>query len=70
MLSRSCFSKATGPTTDREIHDIDCTTEIIERRRHRIRVKNTDQGREIKRHIQALTILHKAYRDDSIVLKF
>ncbi len=70
MLSRSCFGKATGPAIERKIRDIDCTTEIIERRRHRITIKQTDQGREIKRHIQVLTAVHKAYRDDSIVLKF
>jgi fructose-1,6-bisphosphatase-3 len=55
------------PVAGQEIHDIDCTTEIIEKRHHRIRVKNTDRGQEIEHRIEALNALHKAYRDGSIV---
>ena len=57
-----------SPSGDMDIHDIDCTTEIIENRNHRIRIKHTDLGREIRRRIEELTALHNAYRDGSIVL--
>jgi fructose-1,6-bisphosphatase-3 len=51
-----------------DIHDIECTTEIIENQHHRIRIKNTDIGREIQHRIEELAALHNAYRDGSIVL--
>jgi fructose-1,6-bisphosphatase-3 len=51
-----------------DIYDINCTTEIIESQHHRIRIKNTDLGREIRRRIEELTALHNAYRDGSIVM--
>jgi fructose-1,6-bisphosphatase len=50
-----------------DIHDIDCTTEIIESQNHRIRIKNTDIGREIQSRIQELTALHDAYRNGSLI---
>ena len=36
------------PYADTPIHDIECTTEIIENQQYRICVKVTDVGREIK----------------------
>ena len=51
-----------------DIHDIECTTEIIENQHHRIRIKDTDIGREIQHRIEELAALHNAYRDGSIVL--
>jgi fructose-1,6-bisphosphatase-3 len=51
------------PAADMDIHDLDCTTEIIENQNHRIRIKNTDIGREIQSHIEELTALHDAYRN-------
>jgi fructose-1,6-bisphosphatase-3 len=68
LLLATHHGKAARPAADRDIHDIDCTTEIIERRRHRIRIKDTDRGKEIQGRIEALTALHEAYRDGSIVL--
>ena len=55
------------PFSDTGIHDIDCTTEIIENQHHRIRVKNTDVGREIQKSIKELTALHEAYKTGVIV---
>ena len=49
-------------STEQVIHDIDCTTEIIEHRNHRIRIKDTDLGREIQQRIDELMALHDAYR--------
>ena len=43
-----------NPSTDMDTHDIDCTTEIVENRHHRIRIKNTDIGREIQHRIEEL----------------
>jgi fructose-1,6-bisphosphatase-3 len=57
-----------NPITDMDIHDINCTTEIIESRQHRIRIANTDLGREIQHRIEELTALHDAYRKGEIVL--
>ena len=54
-------------STDARIHDIDCTTEIIENQNDRIRVKNTDVGREIQEWIEELTTLHDAYKKGAIV---
>jgi len=68
LLLATHHGEATRPALDRGIQDIDCTTEIIEERHHRIRIKHTDQGRQIKRRIEALTALHMAYRDGSIAL--
>ena len=58
-----------GASADMNVHDIDCTTEIIEKRHHRIRIKDTDMGREIQRRIGELTALHDAYRNGSIDLE-
>jgi fructose-1,6-bisphosphatase-3 len=58
------------PATDMDTHDINCTTEIIESRQNRVRIKNTDQGREIQRHIEELNALHGAYRNGAILPKF
>ena len=55
------------PSADTEIHDIECSTEIIENRRHRIRIKDTDIGRETQNRIQELTTLHDAYLKGTIV---
>ena len=57
-----------SPAADMVIHDIDCTTEILENRRQRIRIKHTDLGREIQRRIGELTALHDAYREGAIVI--
>ncbi len=56
-----------APDADMFIHDIGCTTEIIENQHHRIRIKDTDRGREIQHHIEELTALHNAYRKGEIV---
>jgi fructose-1,6-bisphosphatase-3 len=57
-----------SPYGHMDIHDIECTTEIIENQHHRIRIKNTDLGREIQHHLEDLTTLHDAYREGVIVL--
>ena len=54
------------PGADMEIHDIDCTTEIIENRLHRLRIKNSDRGREIERRIEELTAIHDAFQKGKI----
>lgn len=54
-------------SADIDIHDIGCTTEIIESRHHRIRIKDTDLGRKIQHHIEELRALHDAYREGVIV---
>jgi len=54
------------PGAERRIHDINCTTEIIENRQHRLRIKNSDRGREIERRIEELTAIHNAYRNGKI----
>ena len=56
-----------NPYADTRIHDIECTTEIIENQQYRIRVKNTDVGREIQVCIEELTALHDAYAKGTIV---
>jgi len=48
------------------IHDIACTTMIIEDRDRRIRIKDTDMGREIQSRIEELTDLHDAYQQGAI----
>jgi len=53
---------------DMDIRDIECATEIIENQHHRIRIKDTDLGREIQHRIEELTSLHNAYRDGAVVL--
>ena len=56
--------------TDAGSHDINCTTEIIENQHSRIRVKDTDIGREIQNRIEDLTALHEAYGRGIIKQKF
>jgi fructose-1,6-bisphosphatase-3 len=68
LLLATHHGQAARPAAGRDIHDIDCTTEIIESRHHRIRIRDTDRGQEIQGRIEALTALHMAYRDGSIVL--
>jgi fructose-1,6-bisphosphatase-3 len=46
--------------------DILSKSEILERNYHRIRVKNTDKGRQIQKEINDLRALLKAYRDGYI----
>ena len=55
-----------NPSTKSGIHDIDCTTEIIEHRNHRIRIKDTDLGQETQQCIDELIALHDAYRKGTI----
>lgn len=55
-----------SPPAGMIIQDINCTTEIIENRHHRIRIRNTDQGREIQHRIEELAALHDAYRRGTI----
>ena len=55
-----------NPSADMVIHDIDCTTEIIENQHRRVRIKDTDVGREIQGRIEELTALHDAYREGAI----
>jgi len=56
-----------NPYADTRIHDIECTTEIIENQQYRIRVKNTDVGREMQVCIEELRALHDAYAKGTIV---
>ena len=67
LLLSTHLGKGASPATGLENHDIDCTTEILESRDQRIRIRQTDQGLEIKRRIRELTALHDAYRNGSIV---
>ena len=69
LLLATHQGKAASPAAKLDIHDIDCTTEIVERRGRRIRIKHTDIGLEITRRIEELTALHDAYRDGSIDLE-
>ena len=68
LLLATHLGREASPAADMDIHDIDCTTEIIESQNRRIRIKNTDIGREIQSHIEELTALHDAYRNGSIAL--
>ena len=55
-----------NPSTKSGIHDIDCTTEIIEHRNHPIRIKDTALGRETQQRIDELMALHDAYQKGTI----
>ena len=68
LLLSTHHRRETDPSAAMVIHDIDCTTEIIENQHHRVRIKDTDIGREIQGRIEELTALHDAYRDGAIVL--
>jgi fructose-1,6-bisphosphatase-3 len=67
LLLATHHQKETVPPAGMEIHDIDCSTEIIENRRHRIRIKHTDQGRKIEHRIEALMALQDAYRKGDVL---
>lgn len=67
LLLATHHSGTEKPVGDPDIHDIRCTTEILERRSHRIRIKHTDLGREIAHRIETLTALHDAYKNGTIV---
>lgn len=54
---------AASASADMTVHDIGCATEIIEDRRQRILIKDTDLGKEIQQRIEELTALHHAYRE-------
>ncbi len=62
LLLATHHSKAESDNDDLAVPDIDCTTEILERRDDRIRIKDTDLGREISLRIEELIALHDAYR--------
>ena len=68
LLLSTHHRRETDPSAAMVIHDIDCTTEIIENQHHRVRIKDTDIGRELQGRIEELTALHDAYRDGAIVL--
>lgn len=50
------------------IYDIDCTTETLESCQRRIRIRDTDLGRDVQYRIDELTLLHDAYQNGEIVL--
>ncbi|NNK96213.1 MAG: fructose-1,6-bisphosphatase [Desulfobacterales bacterium] len=56
----------TDHSTEMDMHDIDCTAEIVENKRHRLRIRDTDMGREIMLRIEELTALHDAYQEGVI----
>jgi fructose-1,6-bisphosphatase-3 len=62
LLLATHQSKTASDTDDLEAHDIDCTTEILESSNQRIRIEQTDQGREIMCRIEEMKALHDAYR--------
>jgi fructose-1,6-bisphosphatase-3 len=68
LLLSTHHRREADPSATMVIHDIDCTTEIIENRHNRIRIKDTDIGREMQGRIEELTALHDAYREGEIVL--
>ncbi len=62
LLLSTHQSKTTQNIDGLKIHDIDCTTEILESSNQRIRIEHTDQGREIKSCIKEMKALHDAYQ--------
>ncbi len=62
LLLATHHSKTASDTDDMEAHDIDCATEILESSNQRIRINQTDQGREIMCRIEEMKALHDAYR--------
>jgi len=62
LLLATHHGQTANETGELEVPDIDCTTEILESRDQRIRIKHTDQGREIMGRIEELTALHDAYQ--------
>jgi hypothetical protein len=68
LLLATHQSDAPRPVTGMRINAIACTAEIPENRRRRIRIQDTDPGREIRQRIEALRTLHHAYQDGGIDL--
>ena len=69
LLLATHHRREANPSADIVIHDIDCTTEILENRHYRVRIKDTDVGRDIRARIDELTALHEAYREGKITKK-
>ncbi len=67
LLLATHLRGGTSSSSVREIHDIQCATEIVENRGERIRIKDTDTGREFRQRIAELKTLHDAYRQGIIV---
>ena len=53
--------------TDAHANDIACMTEILENRKHRFRVKDTDLGQEIRQSLEELHALQEAYQHGEMV---
>lgn len=62
MLLATHQNQMTKQSTDPDIHDIACTTETVESRSRRIRIRHTDLGQEIVRRIETLTALYDAFK--------
>lgn len=62
LLLATHQSKTASAPDDLDAHDINCTTEILESSHQRIRIEQTDQGRQIMRRIEEMKALHDAYR--------
>ena len=69
LLLSTHHRREADPSAAMVIHDIDCTTEIVENQHYRVRIKDTDIGREMKDRIEELTALHDAYREGKITNK-
>jgi len=67
LLLATHHSKAASDTDGLDAPGIDCSTEILESRDRRIRIKHTDQGRDIMERIEELTALHDAYRKGLLI---
>jgi fructose-1,6-bisphosphatase-3 len=67
MLLATHQNQMTKQSTDPDIHDIACTTETIESRSRRIRIRHTDLGQEIVRRIETLTALYDAFKKGLII---
>lgn len=50
----------------KDVYDTACPTEIVENKGPRIRMKDTDIGREFMQRIEELTALHDAYRQGTL----
>ena len=67
LLLATHLQNEAPPSADRIIHDIECTTEIVENQSHRIRIKNSDRGQAIQHRIDELMALHNAYQAGVLV---
>ncbi len=67
LLLANHHGQATGPAADREIHDIEWTTESSINGITASGLKIRIRAKKIERRIEALTALHKAYQYGSIV---